>query len=170
VRHANHTHPFSQYNTPNIYTNQTVEGLYTSTKYSFQACVDSCDEWNAAHAVAAKPCMALSYYANLTNVFTEHQEWQGNCILKSGVGGVTTNITTSTDSGMDWAHTARFVFPIVQSCRTRVTKLTSLLVLIERVYRKGYRAKYYASTCPVANDTTLVDHASLSRPAFMDGE
>ncbi|KAK5166056.1 uncharacterized protein LTR77_008317 [Saxophila tyrrhenica] len=95
------------YNNEDIYAGGLTEGLYTSTKYSFEACVDSCDDWNNENSDAEKPCMALSYYANLTNVFTQHEEWQGNCILKSGVGGVTSDDTITTE--MDWVHTARFV-------------------------------------------------------------
>lgn len=52
-----------------------VVGLYSSTKYSFADCINRCDEWNEENPDAEAACLAVSYYANLTNTFEEHAEW-----------------------------------------------------------------------------------------------
>ena len=52
-----------------------IQGLFSSTKYSLQDCVNSCDNWNEDNPTAEAPCYAVSYYADLTQVFSEHSVW-----------------------------------------------------------------------------------------------
>lgn len=69
IQHCNTMYAF---NSPSIFSDPSgnIEGLDRSLKYSFQACVDSCDEWNDEHPDADAPCLSVSYYADLTKVFT----------------------------------------------------------------------------------------------------
>lgn len=59
------------YNTPSVFSipDGSIRAVFASNKYSFQDCVNSCDDWNADNPGAEEECRAVSYYANLTNVF-----------------------------------------------------------------------------------------------------
>lgn len=72
-----HCHTMYAFNQPSIFSVPAgnIDGLGSSVKYSLQACVDGCDDWNAANPDADAPCRAVSYYANLTYVFGVHAEW-----------------------------------------------------------------------------------------------
>ena len=65
------------------------------TVYTFQDCLDKCDERNAAGTTP--PCRAVTYYANLTAPI---QAWGGNCFLKNDRGN-----GYQTDK-VDYSHTA----------------------------------------------------------------
>ncbi|KAM3422386.1 hypothetical protein BST61_g2740 [Cercospora zeina] len=65
------------------------------TVYTFRACLDKCDERNAA--ATEPPCRAVTYYANLT---APVDMWGGNCFLKNDRG-----YGFQTDP-VDWSHTA----------------------------------------------------------------
>lgn len=65
------------------------------TVYSFQSCLDKCDEWNQAGE--EPPCRAVSYYANMTKPI---DDWGGNCFIKNSRGG------QANPSGYDWSHSA----------------------------------------------------------------
>lgn len=66
-----------------------------NTVYSLEACLDTCDSYNANGNLPA--CRAVSYYANLTAPINL---WGGNCFLKNdrGVG--------SNSAAVDWHNTA----------------------------------------------------------------
>ncbi|KXT16016.1 hypothetical protein AC579_9509 [Pseudocercospora musae] len=65
------------------------------TVYTFQDCLDKCDEWNSGGNNPA--CRAVTYYANLTAPI---QMWGGNCFLKNDRGN-----GYQTDP-VDYPHTA----------------------------------------------------------------
>ncbi|KAF2172122.1 hypothetical protein M409DRAFT_17362 [Zasmidium cellare ATCC 36951] len=67
---------------PSYYNqNITMENLDHTTVYTFSACLESCDGWNAANNHPA--CRAVTYYANLT---APVKMWGGNCFLKNDRG------------------------------------------------------------------------------------
>jgi len=101
IQHCNTMYAFWN---EDVFAGGKVIPLRSSTKYSFEDCINDCDDWNEQNPEAEQPCRSVSYYANLTMVFAEHKDWKGNCLLKSGVSGVTTNNTM--DDTIDWAHTA----------------------------------------------------------------
>lgn len=58
-----------------------MQNLAHTISYTFQACLDDCDSWNAANNNPA--CRAVTYYANLT---APVEMWGGNCFLKNDRG------------------------------------------------------------------------------------
>ncbi|CAK1359037.1 hypothetical protein CB0940_05305 [Cercospora beticola] len=87
-----------QVNRPSFYnpSNTTLSNLGGKlTVYTFQDCLDKCDERNEAGT--NPPCRAVTYYANLTKPI---QLWGGNCFLKNDRGN-----GFQTDP-VDWGHTA----------------------------------------------------------------
>jgi hypothetical protein len=85
-------HP-SYYSATNNVTMSNLGGKITV--YTFQACLDECDERNAAGT--EPPCRAVTYYANLT---VPVNAWGGNCFLKNDRGN-----GYQTDP-VDYSHTA----------------------------------------------------------------
>lgn len=77
LAYIEHCNTMYAYNQPSIFSVPAgnIEGLFSSTKYTFQDCVDSCDSWNEDNPEAEQRCRSVSYYANLTNVFEVHQQW-----------------------------------------------------------------------------------------------
>lgn len=76
IPYIQHCNTMYSYNSPSIFSvpDGLIEGLDRSLKYSFQDCVDSCDEWNNDNPDADAPCLSVSYYADLTTVF-EKTDW-----------------------------------------------------------------------------------------------
>ncbi|KAF7187640.1 hypothetical protein HII31_10979 [Pseudocercospora fuligena] len=85
-------HP-SYYSVNDNVTMQNLGGKITV--YTFQDCLDKCDEWNSDGNNPA--CRAVTYYASLTAPI---QMWGGNCFLKNDRGN-----GYQTDP-VDYSHTA----------------------------------------------------------------
>ena len=70
---------------------RTVNDIWWATVYSFEACMDSCAQYNIQRPLlervggkVTRQCAAISYHANLTDVWTEYGESKNftlNCIL-----------------------------------------------------------------------------------------
>lgn len=74
-------HP-SYYSTPSHNITMTNLGGKI-TVYTFQDCLDKCDEWNFSAGGGQPACRAVTYYANLT---VPIQRYGGNCFLKNDRG------------------------------------------------------------------------------------